>query len=179
MLVSSVADQTWLLFAAADDPSAQLQKAPEDPTASAAGTSASDHSMPDPFQANNTVPPAARGWQARLSQLSDRILKLGPEQAQLILFFLHIMLISLALLTLQPIKPRLARLACTYFLQTSILCSGCKVSRLNTKSLHHCMLYHTDSSVTLLLCVSSALQPLRHKCLSSQLFASWICDLHL
>lgn len=58
----------------------------------------------------------------------SQLFKHGSQSTQTALFCLHAMLIVLALLHLQPLNRKLSRMAWVYFLQTSLLSHGFKVS---------------------------------------------------
>ena len=100
------------------------------PTASSSGQEQPDRSSARAFP----IPTAARAASAAkgirnwINRYLTQLSKHGSQSTQTALFCLHAMLITLALLHLQPLNRKLSHMAWMYFLQTSLVLHGFKVS---------------------------------------------------
>lgn len=89
---------------------------------------------------------AARGIKTRIATFITQLSKRGSRSTQTALFGLHVTLIMLAMLHLQPLNRKLSRMAWIYFLQTSLVSHGFKVSLTHPINTHvldcdmHCTL---------------------------------------
>ena len=81
-----------------------------------------------------------------MTRFFAQLSKHGSQSTQTALFCLHAMLIILALLHLQPLNRKLSRMAWIYFLQTSFVSHGFKVS------LTHYTVFIIDSTQSTKLC---------------------------
>lgn len=107
-----------------DDSSNQNQDVPTAPASSSGrSTDTQSNARFSAAQAANT----ARGFTDRAASFFRRSFKPTPQSTQTVLFCMHLTLILLAVLHVQPLNRKLSRVAWIYFLQTSILSHGYKV----------------------------------------------------
>jgi len=99
-----------------------------------AAATASNESRPDDsFLAAHAESSTARaahataGFRYKVSGFFKRSFSQTPQTVQTVLFCMHLTLVLLAVLHLQPLNRKLSQIAWVYFLQTSLLTHGYKV----------------------------------------------------
>ena len=99
------------------------------PAASSSGQTQTDSApqdLPIPTPANAGA--AAKTIKDKITKLLTRLFSQSPQSTQTALFSLHVTLIVLALMHLQPLHRKLSRMGWIYFLQTSLVSHAFKVS---------------------------------------------------
>ncbi|KAL3138496.1 hypothetical protein ABBQ32_006286 [Trebouxia sp. C0010 RCD-2024] len=125
--VSNATPQSSTTHDAAADTSTRTQE--PTPAASTSGQEqpekASPQAAPMPTAAHAVS--AAKGIRKRITRFLSQLSKHGSKSTQTTLCCLHVMLIMLAMLHLQPLNRKLSQTAWIYFLQTSLVSHGFKV----------------------------------------------------
>lgn len=100
------------------------------PAASTSGQEQAEKDSPQasPMPTAAHAGSAAKGIRKRITRFWTQLSEHGSKSTQTALFCLHVMLIMLAMLHLQPLNRKLSRMAWIFFLQTSLLSHGFKVS---------------------------------------------------
>ncbi|KAL3155350.1 hypothetical protein ABBQ38_010911 [Trebouxia sp. C0009 RCD-2024] len=125
--VSNATPQSSTTRTAAADTSTH---APEPtPAASTSGQEQAEKDSPQasPMPTAAHAGSAAKGIRKRITRFWTQLSEHGSKSTQTALFCLHVMLIMLAMLHLQPLNRKLSRMAWIFFLQTSLLSHGFKV----------------------------------------------------
>ncbi|DBB00089.1 hypothetical protein WJX77_010537 [Trebouxia sp. C0004] len=99
------------------------------PAAAAFSQSQSDDSIPGANTESSTARAAraTAGFRDKVSGYLKRSFSQTPQTIQTVLFCMHLTLVLLAVLHLQPLNKKLSQIAWVYFLQTSLLTHGYKV----------------------------------------------------